>query len=122
MRSGAISLGAGLLALAVAAGAFGAHALAGRLDAPARELWQTAARYLAYAGFGTVLAGLVAERRAGRGATWAGRLLALGGLVFAGTVGALALGGPRWLGAITPLGGLAMIVGFLALAAAARPR
>jgi|CXWL01.1.fsa_nt_gi uncharacterized membrane protein YgdD (TMEM256/DUF423 family) len=114
-----MALGALLLALAVAAGAFGAHALADRIEPRALQLWETAARYLAYAGFGTVLAGLVAERRSGRGATWAARLLATGGIVFGGAVGALALGGPRILGAVTPLGGVALIAGFLTLAVAA---
>lgn len=109
----ALSTGALMLAAAVAAGAFGAHALADRLDARHLELWQTAARYLTYAGFGTVLAGLVGG---GRPSRLAAGLLTLGGLLFAVTVGALALGGPRLLGVVTPLGGVAMIAGFLALA------
>lgn len=115
----AISSGALMLAAAVAAGAFGAHALAARLDTRHLDLWQTAARYLAYAGVGSVLAGLVGGGRAGR---LAAALLVVGGLIFAGTVGALALGGPRVLGAVTPLGGVAMIAGFLALAWAGRRR
>jgi len=112
-----IALGALECAIAVALGAFGAHALADRLDARALELWQTSARYLMYAGLGALLAGGLAPRVAsGPAAGAAIALLVAGGALFSGTVAALALGGPRWLGAVTPLGGLAMILGFLALA------
>jgi uncharacterized membrane protein YgdD (TMEM256/DUF423 family) len=108
-----IAAGALLCAAAVTAGAFGAHGLAARLTREALGLWETAARYLMFAGLGVVLAGLAAPRRGAGLAAWC---LAAGGLVFSGTVGALALGSPRWLGAVTPLGGLLMILGFLALA------
>jgi len=66
-----------------------------------------------YAGLGVVATGVVALREPARGFAVASWLLLLGGLVFSGTVAALALGGPRWLGAVTPLGGLALILGFL---------
>jgi uncharacterized membrane protein YgdD (TMEM256/DUF423 family) len=104
-------------ALAVVAGAFGAHALAGRLDAHALALWETAARYLMYGSMGLALGGLAAGRWPGveRGA-WA---LFAGTIVFSGTVAALALGGPRWLGAVTPIGGTLMILGFALFAWAA---
>jgi len=109
-----ISIGAFAAALAVIAGAFGAHALADRLDAHHLTLWETAARYLMYGALSLVLLGLAA-RGSGGGAPGgygvAGWSLALGTLVFSGTVASLALGGPRWLGAVTPLGGLLMIAG-----------
>jgi uncharacterized membrane protein YgdD (TMEM256/DUF423 family) len=105
-----IAVGAFAAALAVIAGAFGAHGLADRLDAHHLTLWETAARYLMYGAFSLVLLGLAA--RGGRGSYAAGGwCLALGTLVFSGTVAGLALGAPRWLGAITPLGGLLMIAG-----------
>ncbi|MEZ5331720.1 MAG: DUF423 domain-containing protein [Thermoanaerobaculia bacterium] len=107
-----LALGAFLCAAAVAAGAFGAHGLRARFDARQLELWETAARYLMYGGLGVLaltLAELVRQRPVGL----APALLAAGAAVFAGTVFALALGGPRWLGAITPLGGAAMIAAFL---------
>ena len=110
------ALGALLAALAVVAGAFGAHAHAARLDAHALALWETAARYLMYGGLGLALLGLLARQGAGRGAGAAGWCLLLGSLVFSGTVAALALGGPRWLGAVTPLGGTLLIAGFLLFA------
>lgn len=107
-----IALGAFGAALAVAAGAFGAHALAARLDAHALSLWETAARYLMYGALGILAVGLAA-RSSTRSLDAAGWCLLAGTLIFSGTVGILALGGPRWLGAVTPLGGLLLIVGFL---------
>ena len=112
--------GALVAAASIAAGAFGAHGLAARLDARGLELWETAARYLFYAGVGLALVGLAERAGAASPITAAGWSLLVGGLVFSGTVGALALGGPRWLGAVTPLGGLGLIAGFLILALAAR--
>jgi uncharacterized membrane protein YgdD (TMEM256/DUF423 family) len=112
-----VAAGALECALAVALGAFGAHALAGSLDARSLALWETAARYLAYSGLGA-LAAAAAGRAAGVPAGAVALLLG-GGALFAGTVAALALGSPRWVGAVTPAGGLAMIVGFVWIAAAA---
>lgn len=111
-----VAAGAFGCALAIVAGAFGAHGLKGRLDAEAMELWQTAARYLMYGSLGLVLLGLAASRLPRRGFDAAALALAVGMVVFSGTVAALALGGPRWLGAVTPLGGLLMIAGFLLFA------
>lgn len=111
-----ITAGAFACALSVAAGAFGAHGLKERLDASDLALWETAARYLMYAGLGTTLCGLLAAAtQPRRGLDVAAGLLLSGGLVFGSTVAVLALGGPRWLGAVTPLGGLGMIVGFVVL-------
>lgn len=105
-------------AVAVAAGAFGAHGLKARLDPQALEQWNTAARYFLYAGFGAFLASVAAPILGGRAAL-AGWVLLAGGAVFAGAVGGLALGSPRWFGAVAPLGGLGLIAGFLMLAWAA---
>jgi uncharacterized membrane protein YgdD (TMEM256/DUF423 family) len=107
-----IAIGALGAALAVAAGAFGAHALAARLDAHSLALWETAARYLMYGALGILALGLAARQSPGRGFDAAGWCLVAGTVVFSGTVGALALGSPRWLGAVTPLGGLLLIAGF----------
>jgi uncharacterized membrane protein YgdD (TMEM256/DUF423 family) len=110
------AVGAGL---AVVAGAFGAHALAARLGPRELQLWETAARYLMYGSLGLILVGLLASQDARRGIALAAWSLALGTAVFSGTVFALALGGPRWLGAVTPLGGTLLIAGFLLFAWAA---
>lgn len=113
-----IFLGALGGALSVVLGAFGAHALAARLDPRALELWETAARYLMYGSFALILVGLYGQPGARR-VDAAGWCLLLGSVIFSGTVAALALGGPRILGAITPIGGTLMIVGFLLFAWAA---
>lgn len=111
-----IATGAACCAVAVIAGAFGAHGLADRLEPRQLELWETAARYFIYGGFGQILMGLAAHVSPRRGLDLAAILLLVGSLVFSATVAILALGGPRWLGAITPLGGLAMIAGFVVFA------
>jgi uncharacterized membrane protein YgdD (TMEM256/DUF423 family) len=92
-------------ALAVGAGAFGAHGASGA----AADWLKTGAQYQLV----HVVAALVALRMEARGPAW---LFVAGGLVFAGTLYLMALGLPRWLGAITPLGGLALIGGWLWLA------
>jgi len=104
-----------LAAVAVAAGAFGAHGLAGRLEAHDLALWETGARYLTYAA----LAGLAMSLASWRGGAVGTAAVLAGGAWFAATLFGLALGGPRWLGALTPIGGAAMILGFLAFAASA---
>lgn len=89
--------------LGVALGAFGAHALEGKLDARGQELWRTAVFYqLVHA-----VAMLAAPSTS--------KLFGPGVLVFSGTLYALALGGPRWLGAVTPIGGLLLLAGWLKL-------
>jgi len=104
--------------VAVAAGAFGAHALAERLDARGLELWRTADRYLAMAALGALATAALALAAGVPGAVRGGWALLAGGVLFASSLFALALGAPRALGAVTPLGGLAMITGFLLIAAA----
>lgn len=96
-------------ALAVIAGAFGAHGAEGQ----AAEWLRTGAQYqLVHA-----VAALVAARMAARAPAW---LFVAGGAVFAGTLYLMALGLPRWLGAVTPIGGIGLIAGWLWLAWAAR--
>jgi uncharacterized membrane protein YgdD (TMEM256/DUF423 family) len=103
-------------ALAVGLGAYGAHGLTA---APERmEWWRTAVLYhLVHA---VMIA--VASRVDRRPAHVAGVLFALGSLLFSGTLYAMTLGAPRLLGAVTPLGGLSLILGWIALALAALKR
>lgn len=107
------TLGAGaiLAALAVAAGAFGAHALKDRFTPEALGWWQTAVQYQMWHALA-----LVALGAAGKGGAGVPRLLGSGALIFASTLYAMALGGPRWLGAVTPIGGLLMLAGWALLA------
>lgn len=111
-----VTLGAFLCALGVGVAAFGAHGLEGHLDERGLELWNMAGRYLFIGGFGLCLVGIVAHQRLVRAFDNAGLALFLGTVIFCGTVAALALGGPRWLGAVTPVGGSLMILGFLLFA------
>lgn len=116
MQQASLWIGPALCALAVLAGAFGAHGLKARLTADALALWETAARYVMYAGLGMTLAGLAARLAPRPGFGWAAGCLLAGAAIFGGTVSALALGGPRWLGAVTPIGGLLLILGFVLFA------
>ena len=107
-------------ATAVALGAFGAHALSGRLSGEALGWYGTAADYHvrhALALFGCGLLGTV--HPSGRALSVAGLALAAGTVVFAGSLYLMALTGARWLGAVTPIGGALLIVGWVALAVAA---
>ncbi len=117
MRS--VAWGAFACALAVVAGAFGAHGLEARLSPAALALWETAARYLVYGGFGLIATGLAAAVSPASSFRIAARLLGAGATIFSGTLFALALGGPRWLGAVTPFGGLLLVAGFATFAWAA---
>ena len=100
-------------ASAVLLGAFGAHALRGVLDARVAAIWHTAMDYQLWHALALALAVGLGRGRSGAG----GDLLAFGwGIVlFSGSLYALALGAPRWVGLITPFGGLAFIVGWIAL-------
>jgi len=113
-------IGAVLAAAAIGAGAFGAHALAARLTPERLATWETAARYHMYGALGLVLLGLATQRMPSSLMNAAGWLMLAGVMVFGGTVYALALGGPRWLGAVTPIGGLCLIASWLLAAWAAR--
>lgn len=102
--------------LAVAAGAFGAHSLKSILDAPMLAVFETAARYQMYHGLGLCIVGLAAERYADQKFVVTGWLFAIGIVLFSGSLYALSLSGIRWLGALTPLGGVSFIAGWAFLA------
>ena len=106
--------------LAVAAGAFGAHALRSRLGPELLAVWETAARYQMYHALALLGVAMAAGRWPGGGWTTAGWLFTAGILVFSGSLYLLAFSGVRWLGAITPLGGVCFLAGWIALALAAR--
>lgn len=115
---GFVVAGALLAAVAVAAGAFGAHALADRLTPARLATWETAARYHLIHALALVLLGALSARWPAPLLSASGWLFLFGIVVFGGTVYALALGGPRWLGAITPIGGASLIAGWVVLAIA----
>ncbi len=112
------AIGAFLLALAVIVGAFGAHALRDRLDEYAKGIYETGVMYHFFHALGLLIVsflpriGALGESRAG----WVCLLLALGIALFSGSLYALAVSGVRVLGAITPIGGVCFIAGWLLLA------
>jgi uncharacterized membrane protein YgdD (TMEM256/DUF423 family) len=112
-------LGAASAFIAVAAGAFGAHALRARLSPELLAVFETGARYQMYHALGLIAVGWAVARWPGSLTHWAGWLFVVGTLLFSGSLYALALSGVRWLGAITPLGGVAFLVGWLCLVIAA---
>lgn len=116
--------GAWLAALAVLAGAFGAHGLEGSVSATRLATFETAAQYHLMHAVALLLTGLLARsaRRWGRGLRLAAGLFALGLVCFAGSLYALVLLDQPALGMITPLGGLAFVAGWIALGLAAARR
>jgi uncharacterized membrane protein YgdD (TMEM256/DUF423 family) len=107
--------------LAVSLGAFGAHALRDRLDAHAMGVFETAVQYHFYHTLALLAVAVLALGSPGTSTTLlrsSGSLFLLGLLVFCGSLYLLSFSGIRWLGAITPLGGLAFIAGWACLAAA----
>jgi uncharacterized membrane protein YgdD (TMEM256/DUF423 family) len=105
--------------LAVAFGAFGAHALKNRLDDYAMGVFQTAVQYHFYHSLALLAVGIIAlnhpQAALLRSSGW---LFTLGIVVFSGSLYMLSFSGLRWLGAVTPIGGLAFIAGWACLAAA----
>ncbi|HVF65900.1 MAG TPA: DUF423 domain-containing protein [Casimicrobiaceae bacterium] len=113
----ALVVGSLAVAAAVALGAFGAHALRARLGASEMAIWQTAVQYHAWHALGVLVVGLFLLHRAD--ATLAGVaawLLVAGIVLFSGSLYGLALSGIRGFGAVTPIGGVAFIVGWLVFA------
>jgi uncharacterized membrane protein YgdD (TMEM256/DUF423 family) len=115
-----VMLGAASAFVAVAAGAFGAHALRARLAPDLLAVFETAARYQMYHALALLAVAWVGARWPGPLPNWAGWLFVAGTLLFSGSLYALALSGVRWLGAVTPLGGAAFLAGWICLALAAR--
>jgi len=108
-----LAVAAVLLALATASGAFGAHALKAHLSADRLQLWETAVRYHFFHALGLLGVGLTLRSLDVGLLRAAAALIVAGILLFCGSLYALALGAPRVLGALTPLGGLVWIAGWL---------
>ncbi|MCP3144668.1 DUF423 domain-containing protein [Pyxidicoccus xibeiensis] len=112
-------LGAVNAFLSVAAGAFGAHALRARLPVDLQVIFETGARYHMYHALGLVAVGLLGHLRPSPLLAGAGWSMLAGIILFSGSLYALALSGVRVLGAITPLGGVGFLAGWLLFAMAA---
>ncbi len=114
-----LALGSISALMAVAAGAFGAHALKTRLAPDLLAVFETAVRFQMFHALGLLGAAWASTRFPGGPVTAAGWLFAAGTVLFSGSLYLLALTGTRWLGAVTPLGGAAFLVGWACLAWAA---
>jgi uncharacterized membrane protein YgdD (TMEM256/DUF423 family) len=119
-----LAMGAGMGALGVALGAFGAHALESYLQAQSPDVaetarllqtWEVAVRYQMYHALALLFAGLWAASHPSRALTMAGWAFLVGVAIFSGCLYALVLTGVKILGAIVPIGGVLLILGWLAL-------
>jgi uncharacterized membrane protein YgdD (TMEM256/DUF423 family) len=102
--------------IGVIVGAFGAHGLRGRLSSADLEIFEMGVRYHMYHALGLFAVAWAASRWPSGATTLAGWLLIVGIVVFSGSLYTLVLTGQRWLGAVTPIGGVALIAGWAALA------
>lgn len=113
-----IIAGAVNAAIAVAFGAFGAHALKDRLTEHYLAIWETAVQYQMFHAIGLILIGIVMNSSILGPSTqlsWAGYLILAGIIIFSGSLYVLSLSGIGILGAITPIGGVAFITGWIML-------
>ena len=117
-------LAAILAGLAVAGGALGAHALKASLSGDQLGTFETAVRYQLVHALALGLVAWVCDRFGGRFATAAGWFFFVGIALFSGSLYGLVFDGPRWLGPVTPLGGISLMIGWscLAIVAWRRPR
>ncbi len=108
--------------LAVALGAFGAHALAGKIEEKYLTIYQTAVQYQFYHTLALGLVAVLLGRESNKGLTRAAWFFVLGILIFSGSLYFLALGNGslNWLGAVTPIGGVCFLVGWGSLVAFAK--
>ncbi len=109
-------LGALFAATSVAAGAFGAHALKSILDPPMLAVYETAARYQMYHALGLFVVAWLARETDNPLAVKAGWLFCMGILLFSGSLYIVALAGIKWMGALTPVGGVSFIGGWTCVA------
>ena len=112
-------LGAASGFLSVAFGAFGAHGLKHRISPDLLAIFHTGVDYQAMHALALLACGLLALHRPGRALSAAGWSFVIGSLIFSGSLYVLSLTGLRWLGAITPLGGIAFLLGWACLVYAA---
>jgi uncharacterized membrane protein YgdD (TMEM256/DUF423 family) len=115
-------LGCASAFVAVALGAFGAHGLRAQLVPDMLQVFEIGVRYQLYHALALLAVGSAAGRLPGSTVAAAGWLFVAGTILFSGSLYALSLTGHRWLGAITPLGGVAFLAGWAALAWAAWSR
>jgi uncharacterized membrane protein YgdD (TMEM256/DUF423 family) len=112
-----ISIGSFMVALSVMAGAFGAHALQGRIGYDLLEIFKTGTYYMTVHSLGLVLFGLFKPEK-----TWPATAFVIGTVIFTGSLYGITFTGIRTLGMITPIGGLLFIAGWIGFGLEARKR
>lgn len=106
--------------LSVALGAFGAHGLEGKVEPKYLEIWKTGVQYQMFHAMGMIAVGiLMGQVQASSMLNWSGWMMLIGTVIFSGSLYALTLSGIKVLGAITPIGGVAFLVGWVLLIMAA---
>ncbi|MGZ7441676.1 DUF423 domain-containing protein [Paenibacillus sp. TH7-28] len=117
MRRTYAGIGAVIMLLAVALGAFGAHMLKAKIGETAIGTYETGVHYQMIHGIAILLTAFFAGQWGESGRLrWAGRLFLLGVILFSGSLYGLAVFHWTWLGPVTPLGGVSFIAGWLLLA------
>ncbi|NGP89245.1 DUF423 domain-containing protein [Fodinibius halophilus] len=112
-----LTLGSIAMALAVALGAFGAHGLKSKLTQEMLEIFETGVQYHFYHALGLLAVGIIAKYLPNSSLlSWSGWLMLAGILIFSGSLYILSISGIRWLGAITPIGGICFITAWILLA------
>jgi uncharacterized membrane protein YgdD (TMEM256/DUF423 family) len=112
-------IGSITMALAVALGAFGAHGLKEMLTDEMLDIFETGVKYHFYHAIGLLVVGLAAQLMPGSSLLqWSGWLMLAGIVIFSGSLYILSISGIRWMGAITPVGGLCFIAAWILLALA----
>ncbi|MFT4840285.1 MAG: uncharacterized membrane protein YgdD (TMEM256/DUF423 family) [Planctomycetota bacterium] len=118
--SGAVLTGAIFAGIAVALGAFAAHAMKAHFDADALRAFETGVRYQMFHALALLACGALQAR--GMATVLASRLFAAGIVLFSGSLYGLVLLEAKWLGPVTPIGGVLFLAGWIALAIASRKR
>lgn len=117
-----MSLGAWFAFVGVALGAFGAHALKDKISPAALEIWHTGVLYHLFHALALILVGMISAQQDSKLVNTSGKLFAAGIVIFGGSLYGLALSNVtvKWLGAITPLGGVCFLAGWACLAVGSR--
>lgn len=108
-------IGSALMALAVALGAFGAHGLKSQLSETMLQTFKTGVEYHFYHALGLLLIGVLAISMPSTLLKWSAICLSAGIILFSGSLYVLSVSGIKWLGAITPIGGVSFITGWILL-------
>jgi len=117
-----LTAGAIFMALAIVVGAFGAHILKDSLSTEMMKVYQTGVEYQFNNSLGLLIIGLIGFHIQSKYIKWSGILISIGIILFSGSLYILSVGSIRWIGAITPIGGVSFVAGWICLVLAIRDR